>query len=175
MQQPYTTPGLPLALFTDFEPSRLQRSGQCKPWYWQRIGLHAPWTFVRYVQNSLHVQLLSWWSIYEKKFRFAATWIVDLVHWTNFHGIREMGTKDRSSIEKMNPSYIALTVTAIHHCLLAWKTGKIMVQPEFGLGGWAQHKCNSRDFNHKVHNACTDVFHHLDADCRSSLPDDQHE
>jgi len=42
-----------------------------------------------------------------------------------------MGMKDRSLIDKINPTFIALTATAIHHCLSAWKTGEFRVPPEF--------------------------------------------
>jgi len=40
--------------------------------------------------------------------------------------------KDGSLIDKINPTFIAITGTAIHHCLSAWKTGEIRVPPEFG-------------------------------------------
>ena len=84
-----------------------------------------------------------------------------------------MGMKDRSLIDKINPTFIALTATAIHHCLSAWKTGEFRVPPEFGPGGGAQRKCDTRNINHTVNNACTDVFHRLDADFRSSSPEVQ--
>ena len=82
-----------------------------------------------------------------------------------------MGMKDRSLIDKINPTFIALTATAIHHCLSAWKTGEFRVPPEFGPGGGAQRKCDTRNINHAVNNACTDVFRRLDADFRSSSPE----
>lgn len=84
-----------------------------------------------------------------------------------------MGMKDRSLIDKINPTFIALTATAIHHCLSAWKTGEFRVPPEFGPGGGAQRKCDTRNINHAVNNACTDVFRRLDADFRSSSPEVQ--
>ena len=84
-----------------------------------------------------------------------------------------MGMKDRSLIDKINPTFIALTATAIHHCLSAWKTGEFRVPPEFGPGGGAQRKCDARNINHAVNNACTDVFRRLDADFRSSSPEVQ--
>jgi hypothetical protein len=34
-----------------------------------------------------------------------------------------MEMKDRSLIDKINPTFIAFTATAIHQCLSAWKTG----------------------------------------------------
>jgi len=98
---------------------------------------------------------------------------VDLIHWTYFYGIQQMGMKDRSLIDKINPTFIALTATAIHHCLSAWKRGEFRVPPEFGPGGGAQHKCDTRNINHAVNNACTDVFRRLDADFRSSSPEVQ--
>jgi hypothetical protein len=81
--------------------------------------------------------------------------------------------KDRSLIDKINPTFIALTATAIHHCLSAWKTGEFRVPPQFGPGGGAQRKCDTRNINHAVNNACTDVFRRLDADFRSSSPEVQ--
>jgi len=81
--------------------------------------------------------------------------------------------KDRSLIDKINPTFIALTATAIHHCLSAWKTGELRVPPEFGPGGGAKRKCDTRHINHAVNNACTDVFCRLDADFRSSSPEVQ--
>jgi hypothetical protein len=32
----------------------------------------------------------------------------------------------------MNASFICLTATALHHCLLAWQTGAYVQLPEFG-------------------------------------------
>jgi hypothetical protein len=84
-----------------------------------------------------------------------------------------MGMKDRSLIDKINPTFIALTTTAIHHFLSAWKTGEFRVSPEFGPGGGAQRKCDTRNINQAVNNACTDVFRRLNADFRSSLPEVQ--
>jgi len=78
--------------------------------------------------------------------------------------------KDRSLIDKINPTFIALTAMAIHHCQSAWKTGEFRVPPEFGPGGGAQCKCDTRNINHAVNDACTDEFHRLDAYFRSSLP-----
>jgi len=79
--------------------------------------------------------------------------------------------KDRSFIDKINLTLIALTATAIHHCLSAWKTGEFSVPPEFRPGGGAQRKCHTRHINHTVNNACPDVFRRLDADFRSSSPE----
>jgi len=81
--------------------------------------------------------------------------------------------KDRSLIDKTNPIFIALTATAIHHRLLPWKTGEVRVPPEFGPGGGAQSKCNTRIINHIVNKACTDIFCCLEADFRSSSPEVQ--
>jgi len=104
---------------------------------------------------------------------FAATEILDRIHRTYFYGIRQIRMKDRSFIEIINPTFIALTVMAINHCLSAWKTGKFTVPPQFGPGGGAQRKCNTRNINHVVNNACIDVFHRLYADYLSSLPEVQ--
>jgi len=101
------------------------------------------------------------------------TEIVDHIHQRYFYGIRQMGMKDRSLIDKINLTFIALTATAIHHCLLACETGKFRVPPEFGPGGGAQCKWDTRNTNHAVNNACTDVFCRLDTDFRSSLPEVQ--
>ena len=84
-----------------------------------------------------------------------------------------MGMKYRSLIDTINPAFIALTATAIHHCLSAWKTGEFQVPPEFGPGGGAQCKCDTTTINHGGNNACTDVFHRLDADSRSASPEVQ--
>jgi len=98
---------------------------------------------------------------------------VDLIHRTYFYGIRQMGMKDRSLIDKINPTFIALTATAIHHCLSAWKTGKFRVPPERDPGGGAQCKWDTRNIDHAVNNACTVQCHRLDADFRSFSPEVQ--
>jgi len=79
--------------------------------------------------------------------------------------------KDRSLSDKINLTLIALTVTAIHHCLSPWTTGEFRVLPEFGPGGGAQCKCNTRNMHHAVNNACKDEFRHFDADFRSCSPE----
>jgi len=96
---------------------------------------------------------------------------VDLIHRTYFYGIQQMGMKVRSLIDKVNLTFIALTAMAIHHCLSARKTGVFTVPPEFGPGGGAQRMCVTRNINHAVNNACTDVFCHPNADFRSSSPE----
>jgi len=70
-----------------------------------------------------------------------------------------------------NPTFITLPATAIHHCLSAWKTGEFRVPPEFGPGGEAQCKCDTRNINHVVNNTCTDVYHHYDTDFHCSSPE----
>jgi len=82
-----------------------------------------------------------------------------------------MGMNDTSLIDKINPTLIAHTTTAIYHCLSAWKTGEFRVPPEFGPGGGVPHKRDITNINHTVNNACTDVFGHLNADFHSSLPE----
>jgi hypothetical protein len=84
-----------------------------------------------------------------------------------------MEMNDRSLIDKINPIFIALTATAIHHCLSAWKIVEFRVPPEFGPGGGAQRKWDTRNINHAGNNACTDVFRRLDAEVRSFTPDVQ--
>jgi len=78
--------------------------------------------------------------------------------------------KDKSLIDTLNPTFIALTATAINHCLSAWKTCQFTVPPEFGPGGGAQRKYVTININHAVNDACTDVFLRLDVDFCSSLP-----
>jgi hypothetical protein len=94
--------------------------------------------------------------------------MVDLIHQIYFYGIRQMGMKDRSLIDKINPTFIALTMTAILHYLLAWKTGKFRVPPDVGPAGGVQRTCDASDINHGVNNACIDVFRHLDMDFHSA-------
>jgi len=80
---------------------------------------------------------------------------------------------DRSLIDEINPTFIALTAMAIHHCLSAWKIAEFGVLPVFGPGGGAQHKCDTIHINHAVNNAFTDVFRRLYVDFRSSSPEVQ--
>jgi len=101
------------------------------------------------------------------------TEIADLIHRTYFYGIRQMGMKDRSLIDVINLTLIALPLTVIHNCVSAWKTCEFMDPPEFGPGGGAQRKCNTRIINHPVYDGCKDVFHHLDAHFGSSLAEIQ--
>jgi len=84
-----------------------------------------------------------------------------------------MGKKDLPLINNINQKFIALTVTAIWHCLLPWQTGKFRVPPGYGPGGRAQCKYDTGNNNQLVSNACTDVFCHLDMDFRSASPDVQ--
>jgi len=63
-----------------------------------------------------------------------------------------MGMKDISLIDKMNVTFIALTVTAFHHFLSAWITGEIRVPPELGPGGGAQCERDTRNNHHAVNN-----------------------
>jgi len=84
-----------------------------------------------------------------------------------------MGIQDRSLIDKINPTFIALTATAIDYCQSDWKTGGLRVQPEFRPGGGAQRTCDTRKIDHAFNNAHTDEFHPLDVDFRSSWPEVQ--
>jgi len=129
----------------------------------------------RKVHSSLPVQAQTWWSIPECKFRFAATEILDLIDLTYFYGIRQMWMKDRWISDLINPTFIALTATAIHHSLSAWATGQFRVPPEFGPGGGAQCKCNTRNIHPAVNNACADVVRCFDVNFRTSLPQVQTE
>jgi len=81
--------------------------------------------------------------------------------------------KDKSVIYKINPTFIALTVTAIHQCQAVWNTGEFRVPPVFGPGGGAQRECNTSNINHVVNKACTAVFHRHNADFCSSSPEVQ--
>jgi len=81
--------------------------------------------------------------------------------------------KDRSWIDTMNLTFIALTATAIHYCLSAWKMDVFRVVPEFGPGGGAQHKCDTRHIDHVVDNSCPDAFCFLKVDFHTSLPEVQ--
>jgi len=58
--------------------------------------------------------------------------------------------RDISSNDKINLTFIDLTVTAIHHCLLAWKLPKFRVPLEFSLEVGAQRKCDTTNINHTV-------------------------
>jgi hypothetical protein len=82
-----------------------------------------------------------------------------------------MRLKDTALIDTINPTFIARTATAIHHCLSAWNTGQFRLPPEFGPGGGAQRQRDTRNINHAVNSACTDGLCPLDADFRSSSPE----
>jgi len=79
--------------------------------------------------------------------------------------------KDSVLFDTINPTFIDLTMTAIHQSLLAWNTGVFYVPPKFGLGGGAQYECDTRNLNLMVNNACKDGFHCLDVDFVSSSPE----
>jgi len=76
-------------------------------------------------------------------------------------------------MDKINPTFIALTAKAINYCLFAWKRCEWSVPPEFGPGGGAQHNCDTRNIDYVVNNARTDVVRHLDTDVLSSSPEVQ--
>jgi len=84
-----------------------------------------------------------------------------------------MGMKDRSLIDKIIRTFIALTMMAIHHCLSVWITGEFRIPPEFGPEGGAQRKSDTRNINYRINTACIDVFCRLDVDFRSSSPEVQ--
>jgi len=79
-----------------------------------------------------------------------------------------MGMQHGSLIDKINPTSIALTATAIHHFLLASITGKFRVPPEFEPQGGVQRTCDTGNIDQAVNNACTNVIRHLDKDFHSS-------
>jgi len=65
---------------------------------------------------------------------FAATVIVDLIRQTYFYGIQQMGMKDTSLIDKIDPTFSTLTTMAIQYCLFAWNTDKFRIPPVAGPG-----------------------------------------
>jgi len=75
-----------------------------------------------------------------------------------------MGMNDRSLNATIDAIFIALTLIVIQQCLLAWQTGDFRVLPDLRSGGGAQRKCDTRNINHTVNNACTDGFCPLNAD-----------
>jgi len=79
--------------------------------------------------------------------------------------------KDKSFNDTISPTFIALNVMAIHHCLSAWRRSKFRVPLEFGPGGGAQCKCNTRNIYHMDNHACNNEACCLDADFHSSLPE----
>jgi hypothetical protein len=62
---------------------------------------------------------------------------------------------------------------ASHHSLLTWKTAWFRVPLEYGLGGKAQHMCNTRNNNPMFNHSCTDRYCCLDLDFRSYSPEVQ--
>ena len=95
---------------------------------------------------------------------------MDLIHLTYFCGIQQMEMKDRSLIDEINLTFVAFSAMAIHHSLLAWKTGQFQVSPGYRPAGGAQRKCHTTNIHLPVNNACRDVFRHLEADFGSSSP-----
>jgi len=98
---------------------------------------------------------------------------VDLIDWTYFYRIRQIGIKDRSLIDKINLTLIALTASAMQHCLLAWKLGEFTVRPEFGPTSETQCQCDTRNIHHAVNDAWTDIFRCLNMDFLSFWPEVQ--
>jgi len=82
-----------------------------------------------------------------------------------------MGINGRSLINKVSPSCIALTMTAIHHWLSGSKTGEFKGPPEFGPGGGEQRKCNTSSMNYMVSDVYADGFRSLHADFHFSSPE----
>jgi len=78
-----------------------------------------------------------------------------------------MGMNGRSLIDKIKLTFIGLTATTIHHCPSACSTDQFRVWPEFGPGGGAYTRSDTRNINQAVNVSSTDVFRHLDADFHS--------
>jgi len=84
-----------------------------------------------------------------------------------------MEMNDRPLIDKMNPMFIALNTTAIHHSLLAKETSQFRVLPEFDPGGGEERKCNTRTITHVVKPACKAQFGSHDSDLYASSPEEE--
>jgi len=95
--------------------------------------------------------------------------IVDHISRTYCYGIYPMEIEDSLLIDKINPTFIALTIMAIHHFLSAWKRGEWRITPQSGPGGGAQRKWETRNINQVAKNEHTAVFCHLNADFQSSM------
>ena len=75
--------------------------------------------------------------------------------------------KDRSLIDQITPTFIALSPIAIHNSLSARKTDEVWVLPEFGPRGGAQCQWDKLNCNHMVIIASQDRFCRLDQDFRT--------
>jgi len=75
-----------------------------------------------------------------------------------------MGMKYRLLIDKIHPTYIALTTTAIYHCRSAGNTEKLRGLKNFDPRGGAQNKCDITIISLMVNSICNDVFCHRDTD-----------
>jgi len=104
------------------------------------------------------------------KCQFVVTEIIDFIHLTCFYSISQMEMKDRGLIGKINPTFIALTMTAIYHCLFVWKIGIFRVTPECGPGGGVQDHYNTRSIHHVDITAYTVQFCSIEMDCYTSSP-----
>jgi len=78
--------------------------------------------------------------------------------------------KDRLLNDKIHLTFITLTVTAIHYCLLAWKISEFWVPPDSGTGARAKCKCDTGNITHVVDDACQDVCPRLNLIFRQSSP-----
>ena len=81
--------------------------------------------------------------------------------------------KDQLLIDAINPTCIDLTATASNHYLSVRNTGEFRVLGKFGPGDGVQCQCDSRNINHLVNNACTDVFRLFNAYFGSFFPQAQ--
>src|SRR5436190_22503887 len=85
-----------------------------------------------------------WKTLKGCRFRFTASEMVDIVYDTYFKNSRQLGSKDRSFITRINHTFVCLTATALHHCLSAWCMGVFKQPPEFG-GALTRSKSSAFD------------------------------
>jgi len=79
-----------------------------------------------------------------------------------------MGMKNRLFIHKINPTFLTLTVSGIHHSLSPWIPGFVRFLPEIGSVRWAQQKHNTSHIDNAIHNAYKHQFHPIEVDYHSS-------
>jgi hypothetical protein len=82
---------------------------------------------------------------------------------TCFHRPRQLGCKDRDFLDRLNPTFICLIATAVHHCLSLWKTGKLSEKNrEFGTGEslttWTRISAEMASLSEPVQQKLVDVW-----------------
>jgi hypothetical protein len=82
-----------------------------------------------------------------------------------------MGVNEGLLVDEIDPTFIAPTMTAIHHCLSVLNAFQFRVLPVVGPGGTAHHIHNTRIINQVVNYLSADVSLHLNASCHSFLPE----